>query len=1072
VPLRSVEAASRDDAIAAAREQFGPSARVVGVRRVRSGGVLGFFATERYVAEVAADPNLRSAASEGSTPTAVETTGGFTSSPLSAAAPATAAASGTEGAARASAPARNGAAAYARTAATAPRPQAQTEDPVSELAGLFADAPADPPVNLYGPGSRTAAPVASRGTQSIRDAALPRIEVEESRLPAGRIGLAAALDPAAFSPDAPSPFTAALARMAAGDRDVRDAVEVALDQPRVVRGRSTAGSWPSRSASLRSQDSSAPSGTTRQEEEPVGDQVVAPPSTDAPHARELPNWAAEPAPAMGSPREEAIAEVLRSALAQGHSDEALAGILRKMLAGASPQTALAEPAAGSLFQDAPVVPAAPAPAAAAPPAAPMTMSLAMALANAGSAVQPADVAVPEPVLDVAAGVPADAEPSMFDATDDAAPNMAPDTTPEPLEAAADVPAVELHADAADAGTADEASGYEMTDYEVPVYEPTYEIAAYETPAYEAPSYETPAYEPSAYRVPSYRSPAYESPLFDSPLFSRPTSDNTSMWGPSVASIWGEPTSSHVPLWGEPGPFSSVSHQADLPIWDDVVSGVRSEQLEAAVPADEMSAEEVPADEVTMSEVPAAEAPAVEASAIEASAIEASAVEAPAVEAPAVEASLVEDDVLETALPEPEVAVLAPVFARTASDPAPMSLDATTVMPPLSLLPPLPGSRGGRGRPPVPPALPRSSGRTTDVPAARTSETFPGITSPETRAPEAPAPEAPSLEASAPAASEASPEAAAVPTAENTGSASGSADDAAELPVETASMRAVEKRAPRPAGSVLATVTRLPVATRVDDAELPQIDLFEELDALAAPVTAEPAVEPELPPVMDTDTVAALAGLGLPSAVLGEDFAGDVAAIGTYAALTRAMTLRLPAVPELPTGAGEVLFVVGPGVETLRAARTLAAGLRLDPESVQWATRGDLAGLAPRDSRMTTVEAARQRRQSIADAGTVTIVAVDVPLRTDASWMEQMLAIWSPVAVWAVVEATRKPEDLDPWLARLATVDALIVTDTDLSGEPAAALRRADTPVAVVDGARATAHRWASLLCERLETRRA
>ena len=56
MPLRSVEAATRDDAIAAAREQFGPPARVVGVRRVRSGGVLGFFATERYVAEVAPEP--------------------------------------------------------------------------------------------------------------------------------------------------------------------------------------------------------------------------------------------------------------------------------------------------------------------------------------------------------------------------------------------------------------------------------------------------------------------------------------------------------------------------------------------------------------------------------------------------------------------------------------------------------------------------------------------------------------------------------------------------------------------------------------------------------------------------------------------------------------------------------------------------------------------------------------------------------------------------------------------------------------------------------------------------------
>ena len=40
--------------------------------------------------------------------------------------------------------------------------------------------------------------------------------------------------------------------------------------------------------------------------------------------------------------------MLRSALAQGHSDEALAGILRKVLAGASPQTALTAPGAPSL----------------------------------------------------------------------------------------------------------------------------------------------------------------------------------------------------------------------------------------------------------------------------------------------------------------------------------------------------------------------------------------------------------------------------------------------------------------------------------------------------------------------------------------------------------------------------------------------------------------------------------------------------------------------------------------------------------------------------------------------------
>jgi hypothetical protein len=365
---------------------------------------------------------------------------------------------------------------------------------------------------------------------------------------------------------------------------------------------------------------------------------------------------------------------------------------------------------------------------------------------------------------------------------------------------------------------------------------------------------------------------------------------------------------------------------------------------------------------------------------------------------------------------------------------------------------------------VPPASPRSSGRSTGFSAPRTAP-------PETRPPaddrEVPA----ATESATPA--EAAPTAAAAPedqTLDTAQSAPATTGDAAELPVESTSMQAGDKRTPRSAGSALATVTRLPVTTRAD---IPEIDLFEELEAPAVPASsasAESVPQPELPAA--SGTVAALAALGLPGALLDGDFAGDVATMGTYAALTRALGLRLPAVPELPTGAGEVLFVVGPGVETLRAARTLAAGLRLDPESVQWATRGDLAGLAPRDSRMTTVDAARQRRQSSVDAGTVTIVAVDVPLRTDPYWMQQMLAIWSPVAVWAVVEATRKPEDLEPWLAGLTTVDALILTDTDLSGEPAAALRRAGTPVAVVDGVRATAHRWASLLCERLETGRA
>jgi hypothetical protein len=302
--------------------------------------------------------------------------------------------------------------------------------------------------------------------------------------------------------------------------------------------------------------------------------------------------------------------------------------------------------------------------------------------------------------------------------------------------------------------------------------------------------------------------------------------------------------------------------------------------------------------------------------------------------------------------------------------------------------------------------------------------------------------------------------------------------------------APEAEEPAPAAPVagpgtksLATVTRLPVAPLMAGAGIPELTEQEIADlekpaeapeADVAPVASAPAEKPVEKPVEAApeaavgDVAGRLAALGLPTRLLGSTFDADVERHGLYAALTRALGLRLPAAPELPTGAGEVLFVVGAGVETLRAARSLAASLCLDPERVQWATPGDLAGLAPASSRMSTIDAAIARRQDAANAGTVTIVAVHAPMRADAYWMKQMLAIWSPVAVWAVVEATRKPEDVEPWLDAMARVDALIVQDTDLSADPAAVLHRVAAPVAVLDGIRATPHRWASLLCERLE----
>jgi hypothetical protein len=377
----------------------------------------------------------------------------------------------------------------------------------------------------------------------------------------------------------------------------------------------------------------------------------------------------------------------------------------------------------------------------------------------------------------------------------------------------------------------------------------------------------------------------------------------------------------------------------------------------------------------------------------------------------------------------------PPLARTASDPAPMPLDATTVMSPLSLLPPLSGRRGGL--PPVPPSASRASAAAA-APRPTAPETAP-MPAPATplatvvRLPFAPLPDVDYVEPGEPA----------------------------EVEVEETPMS-------QPVLVEAVIEPAAPVAAAAPVVEAPVV---------AAPVVEAPAAPANAPmpaAAPSGDLVARLVSFGLTEQLLGAGFAADAAAHGTYAALTAALASRLPAAPQLPTGPGEVLFLVGPGVETLRAARSLAASLRLDPERVLWATRGDLAALAPKGSRMTTLDAAIGRRQEAERAGTMTIVAVDAPLRTDAFWMSQMLAIWSPSAVWAVVEATRKPEDLEQWLGGLPRADALVVQDADLSVDPAALLAgvgtgRVGSPIALLDGVPATAHRWSSVLCERLET---
>ena len=253
--------------------------------------------------------------------------------------------------------------------------------------------------------------------------------------------------------------------------------------------------------------------------------------------------------------------------------------------------------------------------------------------------------------------------------------------------------------------------------------------------------------------------------------------------------------------------------------------------------------------------------------------------------------------------------LAPVLARTASDPAPMmSFDSTTVMPPLSLLPPLPGLAGRGGRPPVPPSPSRRAGvrRRPSRPA--------GVVD---RRP-APAGRRPFRTTSA---------ALVAPVR----LVAGDRDPAARRTADGQPGGA--RRCP-----ACSTTSRMRAGRRGRAGRPPSL-----MPRRTEPAgTASPADAPSTP-----GTVGAQLELRLRRRARRRRSRPTSRQLGTYAALTRASASACRRRPELPNGAGEVLFVVGPGVETLRAARSLAASLRLDPDRVQWATRATWPASRPR-----------------------------------------------------------------------------------------------------------------------------
>lgn len=200
--------------------------------------------------------------------------------------------------------------------------------------------------------------------------------------------------------------------------------------------------------------------------------------------------------------------------------------------------------------------------------------------------------------------------------------------------------------------------------------------------------------------------------------------------------------------------------------------------------------------------------------------------------------------------------------------------------------------------------------------------------------------------------------------------------------------------------------------------------------------------------------------GVNPALLGEPFAADRAANGDAAAITAlfATHYRHPGVPVLDTG--EVIIVVGIGADAVEAAQTIAGSVGVSPSSVHAAGTSAAVSLVP----------ANRRIRNVADAKAVVAKAHKAPLvvAIDTGWggpddnLVQVLATLSPVETWAVVDATRRTQDLTRWLGTLGPVSGLIVENAEHTSAPTQVLTLG-SPVVYLDGRPATPKRWAAVI---------
>ncbi len=221
-----------------------------------------------------------------------------------------------------------------------------------------------------------------------------------------------------------------------------------------------------------------------------------------------------------------------------------------------------------------------------------------------------------------------------------------------------------------------------------------------------------------------------------------------------------------------------------------------------------------------------------------------------------------------------------------------------------------------------------------------------------------------------------------------------------------------------------------------------------------------------PPILTAHPITAdLAALGVPAELAARAVGDD-----PYQAVLHAFA-NLPEAPALPSRPGDVLVIAGELGSALHAAQWATKKLRLDPTQLLLAGPTTAGTPVHPSRRISGAPDAQRRAGRMHRADVPWIVVFDAPLGVDPTWTEALREALEATAVWATVDATRKPGDTVNHLRGIGRADALAVYNADLCADPGTVLAL-PMPVALLDGVVATPHEWAALLSRRLSEHRA